>query len=452
MDLRSFLDGLGNALLRVPHELDPKHEIAAFLRAVEGRGLTALFERVAGYPHARVVGNLLATRRHLALALGTSEEQLAETYLKRKAQALATVTCSPAEAPVKEVIRGDDGPLLSALPVLTHYERDGGPFITAGLVFAKDPETGRRGFGIHRMMVKGENRLGILLANPPLVRFYARAEALGKPLEVAVALGVHPALLVGAVVPDNPMGPDKLEVAGALLGAPLELVPAETVDVEVPARAEIVVEGRVLPGYREQEGPMGENTGYYFTYESPVMEVTAITHRRDFIYPAICPWGADVDVLFSLAGGTELLGRLKALVPEVVDLELTPGTPGFSAVIAVKAKACPPARVRRLMGLALYLDRRLKVVTVVDDDVDIRNPREVAWALATRFQPDRDVVIFDGLEGYVIDPSVGETGRTAKIGLDATRGPGPEFDKIAMPEAAVSKAEALVEELLGKRA
>ncbi len=447
MDLRAFLDALDGALLRVPQELSPEHEMAALLRAVEGRGLTVLFERVAGHPGARVAGNLLVTRRHVAIALNTEERHLEATYLKRKAQAQTTRTLPPEEAPVKEEVLTADGPLLSALPVLTHYERDAGPFITAGTVFAKDPETGRRGFGIHRMMVKGERRLGIFLANPPLAAYYARAEARGEPLEVAVALGVHPAVLVGAVVPENPTGPDKLEVTGALLGAPLELVPAETVDVEVPARAEIIIEGRVLPGHREPEGPMGENTGYYFTNHSPVLEVTAITRRRDFIYPALCPWGADVDVLFALAGGTELLGRLRALVPEVVDLELSPGTPGFSAVIAVRP--CSPARVRRLIGLALHLDRRLKVVIVVNDDVDIRNPREVTWALATRFQPDRDTVIVPGLEGYVIDPSVGNTGVTAKLGLDATRGPGPEFDKITMPAAAIAKAEAVVESLLG---
>ncbi|MDQ7030628.1 MAG: UbiD family decarboxylase [Ardenticatenia bacterium] len=447
MDLRAFLNTLGEALLRVPQELSPQHEMAAFLRAVEEKGLTVLFEHVAGYPNARVAGNVLVTRRHLALALSTDEAHLEATYVERKGQARPTVTLPPEEAPVKEEVIVAGGPWLPALPVLTHYERDAGPFITAGVVFARDPETGRRGFGIHRMMIKGERRLGIFLANPPLATYYARAEARGEPLPVAVALGVHPALLVGAVVPDNPAGPDKLEVTGALMGTPLELVPAETVPVEVPARAEIVIEGHVLPGHREPEGPMGENTGYYFTNTSPVMEVTAITRRRDFIYLALCPWGADVDVLFALAGGTELRSRLQALVPEVVDVTVNPGTPGFSAVIAVRP--CSPARVRRLIGLALHVDRRLKVVTVVNDDVDIRNPREVTWALATRFQPDRDTVIVPGLEGYVIDPSVGRTGTTAKVGFDATRGPGPEFDKIALPATAVAKAQAILSSLLG---
>jgi 2,5-furandicarboxylate decarboxylase 1 len=150
-------------------------------------------------------------------------------------------------------------------------------------------------------------------------------------------------------------------------------------------------------------------------------------------------------VLLSLAAGAELLGNLRAQVAGVVDLDLTTGTCGFAAVIAVRRLR--PTEVRRLIGLALNLDRRLKSVTVVDDDVDIRDLREVAWALATRFQADRDTVVLTGMEGYVIDPSSAGTGIGAKIGFDATRGSGPEFEKIAIPAAAAAKAQAVLAEL-----
>src|SRR5574340_460060 len=182
-----------------------------------------------------------------------------------------------------------------------------------------------------------------------------------------------------------------------------------------------------------------ESTGYYFANNSPVMEVTAITHRRDFIYPGLCPWTADVDMLLSLAAGAELLGQLRGLVRGAVDLELIGGTIGFSAVVAVDGKACPRHEARRLAHLALNLDRRLKTVTVVDDDIDIRDPRQVSWALATRCQPQRDTLIIGGTEGYVIDPSVVD-GTGSKIGFVATRGDGAQFDKIDMPRAAVDKA------------
>lgn len=443
MDLRGFLADLGDDLLKVVQPFDPKHEMAALLRAMPAKGPAVLFENVVGHPGARVVGNLVASRGRVARALDTGEAELAATYLQRTRQGIAPRICN--DAPVKEVRHLAPPDIASLLPVLTHYAGDGGPFITSGVVLCHDPATGRRGMGIHRMMVKGGNRLGILLANPPLSQFHANAEATSQPLDIAVALGVEPALLIAAVVKSTAQGPDKMDMAGALRGAPVEMVRADTVAVNVPARAEIIIEGRVLPGVREMEGPFGENTGYYFSNLSPVVEVTAVTHRLNFIYPALCPWTSDVDTLLSLAAGTELLGQLRTQMAGIADLDLTNGTCGFSAVIAM-AKASP-ADARRLIHLALSMDRRLKLVTVVDDDVDIRNPREVAWALATRFQPDRDTVILSGMEGYVIDPSCEDSGVGSRMGMNATRGRGPEFDKISIPAAAAAKALAVLAEL-----
>ena len=442
-DLRAFLADLGDDLLHIDQAFDPRFEIAAMLRALPQNGPVALFGNIVGHPGARIVGNLIASRARTARALGCSEETLAATYLQRSRKGIAPVAVS--DAPVKELVHRGPIDLLSLLPILTHYEKDGAPFITTGVVLCRDPESGRRGMGIHRMMAKGGDRLGILLANPPLSQFHAHAEAAGKPLEIAIALGVEPALLVASVVKTGPLGPDKMDIAGALRQAPVEMTRAESVDVEVPARAEIIIEGRVLPGVREAEGPFGENTGYYFSNISPVVEVTAVTHRRDFIYPALCPWTADVDTLLSLAAGTELLGQLQGQVAGVVDLDLTTGTCGFTAVIAVRKMR--PADVRRLIHLALSMDKRLKLVTVVDDDVDIRDPREVSWALATRFQPDRDTVILSGMEGYVIDPSCGSSGIGSRMGMNATRGSGPEFDKITIPAAAAAKARSVLAEI-----
>lgn len=440
-DLRAFLADLGNDLLKLGQAFDPKYEMAALLREMPANGPAVLFENVSRHPGARVVGNLVASRQRVARALDTSEAELNAIYLQRTRQGIAPILTT--DAPVKEVCHLAPLDLGSLLPVLTHYAGDGGPFITTGVVLCHDPVSGRRGMGIHRMMVKGGRRLGILLANPPLSAFLAAAETAGRPLDIAVALGVEPALLIAAVVKTGPQGPDKMDLAGALRGAPVELTRAETVPVDVPARAEAIIEGRVLPGVREPEGPFGENTGYYFTNNSPVVEVTAVTHRRDFIYPALCPWTADVDSLLSLAAGTELLGQLRTQMAGIADLDLTTGTCGFTAVIALnKARATD---VRRLIHLVFGMDKRVKLVTVVDDDVDIRNPREVSWALATRFQPDRDTVILSGMEGYVIDPSCG-AGTGSRMGMDATRGSGPEFDKITIPAAAAARARSVLAE------
>jgi 2,5-furandicarboxylate decarboxylase 1 len=435
-DLRSFLDGLDD-LIRVREPLDPKFEIAALLKAAQGRAV--LFEQVPGFPGVRIAGNLLASRRLAARALGVAEDKLVDAYVERSTQGVPPVFAR--EVPAQEIVHRDPLDVGALLPLMTHHEKDAAPFLTCGMVLARDPATGMRGMGIHRMMYKGGKRFGILLANPPLSLFLANAEAQGKPLEVAVALGMDPAQLIAAVVKTGPRGPDKMEIAGALCGAPVALARALTVDVEIPARAEVVIEGRILPGVREPEGPFGENTGAYFTNDSPVIEVSAVTHRRDFIFPALVPLTGDVDTLLALAGGAELLGQLKSLVRGVVDLELVPGTCSFAAVVSVRN--CPSHEVRRLIHLALNLDRRLKVLTVVDDDIDLRDPREVAWAMSTRYQPARDTVIVEGTEGYIIDPS-SAGGSGSKIGFDATRGAGAEFDRIAMPPAAAARARAVL--------
>jgi 2,5-furandicarboxylate decarboxylase 1 len=445
-DLRGFLSGLGDDLMHVRQAFDPKFEIAAVLRSLPPDAPAMVFDNVTGYPGMRVAGNLIATRRRVAQALGTTEQRLTQTWLESKGRAMAPVFVKD-NAPVQEVVHHSPDELLPLLPILTHHEKDGGPFITTGVVLCTDPATGRRGMGIHRMMVKGGNRLGVLLANPPLSQFHANAEAAGRPLDVAIALGLEPATLLASVVRSGPLGPDKMAVAGALRGAPVELARALTVDVEVPARAEIIIEGRVLPGVRECEGPFGENTGYYFSNISPVIEVTAVTHRDNPIYPGLCPWSADVDSLLALAAGTELLGQLQGLVAGIVDLDLTGGTAGFSATIAVRH--CPRHEVRRLVMLALNIDKRLKTVTVVDDDVNIRDPREVAWAMATRYLPERDTVIIGGAEGYVIDPTSAGSCAGSKAGFVATRGAGPEFDKAALPAAAAAKAQQLIAAMRG---
>ncbi|MBI5107199.1 MAG: UbiD family decarboxylase [Rhodocyclales bacterium] len=441
-DLRAYLDDLGADLLRVAAPLDPKFEVAAVLREVAAQGRSVLFENVPGHPGIRIVGNLLASRRLAAKALGTSEDKLFETYAERGAKGIAPVVAG--DVPVQEVVHRQPPDVGALLPLPTHHADDAAPFLTCGMVLARDPASGMRGMGVHRMMYKGGRRFGILLANPPLSLFLANAERDGEALDVAIALGVDPAMLLASIVKTGPLGLDKMEVAGTLRGAPVELAPALTVDLDIPARAEVIIEGRVLPGVREAEGPFGENTGAYFTNESPVIEVSAVTHRRDFIFPALVPWTADVDTLLQLAGGAELLRQLQAQVRGVVDLELVPGTSSFAAVAVVKN--CPRHEVRRLIHLALNLDRRLKLLTVVDDDVDPRNPRDVAWAMSTRFQPARDTIVVDGCEGYIIDPS-SAGGSGSKIGFDATRGSGRQFDKISLPRAAVAKARAVLAEL-----
>lgn len=442
-DLRSYLDAVEGDLYRVAAEVSPRFEISAVLEQAERSGRAVLFERIEGYPGVRIAGNLVCSRRLAARALGTDPQHLTETYVERTAQSVAPIGVE--DAPVQEVVLEAPEDVSAVLPIPTYHEKDAAPFLSCGVVIARSPATGQRGMGIHRMMFKGGRRFGIYLANPPLSRFLDEAEERGEPLPVAVALGVDPAILIAAVVKSGPRGPDKMEIAGALREAPVELTGGVSIDLEVPARAEVVLEGHLVPGLRETEGPFGENTGFYFSDVSPVFETSAVTHRHEPIVSALKPWGGDVDTLLSLAAGAELLGQLRGLIPGVVDLELAPGTCGFAAVIAVRRM--PKTEVRRLIHLALVLDRRLKLVTVVNDQVDPRDPRQVAWAMATLFRPDRDLVAIEGMASYVIDPAADAGGRGTKLGFDASGDPDDTRDRVAVPPSAAARAREILDGL-----
>jgi 3-polyprenyl-4-hydroxybenzoate decarboxylase len=222
----------------------------------------------------------------------------------------------------------------------------------------------------------------------------------------------------------------------------------ETVQhITVYELAEIVLEGELLPNVRKPDGPFGESSGYYFHAESPVIEVKTVTFRNEPILSLIPPWGIDTETIISTFSGAELWQELSRLIPGVLDVAFLPGALTFQGVVKV-AETLSMQEIRRLIHLALNLDQRLKHVIIVDEDVDIYNPREVLWALATRFQGSRDLVSLEGMKGYVIDPST-ENGEGTKMGFDATARPeGPysdRFRKVALPQEALLKAQAIIE-------
>ncbi len=448
-DLRSFLERLKETgdLLEIDSEVRSRFEITAVLKEALGQqGAPAvLFNNVRGYPGKKVVGNLLASRQKLALALGCTEEELRDTYLHKRTAELEPEIVKGAAPCQEEIFTGEpDLPVLLPAPVF--HEGDGGPYLTAGVLMARDPDTGELNTGIHRLQLKGKNRLGVFLSNPPLVNYLLKAEQEGRPMPAVVALGLHPAELLAAAVSIKKDIKSKLNMAGALVGRPVPLVPAKTVDLPVPALAEIILEGKLLPGLREKEGPFGESSGYYFTAQSPVMEISAVTMRRRPLLSVIPPWGVETDIILSAFSGAELWQELNRLVPEVLDVAFLPGALTFQGVIRVASSLSRQA-VRRLIFLALNLDRRLKHVIVVDEDVNIHDSREVLWALATRFQGGNDLICLRGLEGYVIDPSV-EKGETDKVGFDATARPGgpaaERYRRLSIPQEAIKRAKELL--------
>ncbi|MBI4317335.1 MAG: UbiD family decarboxylase [Chloroflexi bacterium] len=448
-DLRQFLARLQEIpgeVVSVKEELSPLFEISAVLKEVASRddGPVVIFEHVKGYPATSVVGNVLGTRKRLAIALDTTEDNIGPDYVQRLENPIKPVLV--ANGPACEVVVKDDDDLLAVLPIMTYSERDSGPFISAGVCIGKDPETGTQSMGIHRLEVKGKNRLGILLANPPLATFLAKAEAANAPLEMAVAVGVDPVVDFSSVVQVTSVV-DKFDIAGALRRAPVELVKAQTVDLAVPATAEVVIEGRIQPGVREVNGPFGESTGYYLTYDTPIIEVTAVTHRRNPIYRVIEPWSREGDSLF--IGTINMLFRnLKALVPSIQAINFLPGSVGGTCVISLKRRS--KGESKRVLTLVLGMTTRIKRAIVVDDDVNINDPREVEWALATRFQPDEDLIVVANTDALVIDPSARPGRVGGAMGMDACKpfGNPPEFDKIRAPQEHEERAKELLRRYL----
>lgn len=438
-DLRDFLQTLEKEgeLNKIKAELNPRFEVSAAMKLISDNKVVQ-FENITGYPGKKAVGNVLGTRSRIARMMGVPEETLTQSFIDRKSQHIAPRVVQG--GPVKEVVNREKIDLISLLPALTYHEKDISPYLTSAITIAGDPETGVQNIGLHRIQLKGGNRLGILLANPPVATFWQRAEAAGKGLEVAIAIGVDPAIILGTMTKATAEGPNKFAVSGGIKGEAIELTKAESSDLLVPAHAELILEGRIIPNYREQEGPFGESSGSYFQFQNPVIEVHTVTHRQDFIYHFMQVWGVEPDVILSLGVSTENISSLRRMVPTLTDMNFSPGTCMFNAVASVHGAT--PFEVRQLMTLVLGMDQRIKQIIVVDDDVNIFDMREVQWALATRFQADRDMLLISGLKGYVIDHSIHDDGSTSKIGLDATKKGADlsRFEKIMVPKESMARA------------
>jgi len=418
LDLRTFLDVLkkNGELLAVSDEVDLRFELSEWLRQFDRlNGPALLFERIKGHSTA-IAGNLVGTRNRLALAFGLrNEEKLVETYRKRRAAAIKPRRIK--DGPVKAVVIRDAKKIdLYSLPIPIYHEGDGGPYITCGILTSSDPTSGLRSMGLHRLQVQGKNRLGVHLTNPPISTFAANAEKDNRVLDVAISLGVHPVILLASVV-SSPVE-DKLAIASSLLGRPLALTKCETSDVDVPAHAELVIEGKVLPHERQSEGPFGETSGYYFSDQSHVIEVTAITHRVSPILQALHPTVQEVALLGGPAGEAEIMQMLRDKGFAVQDLVLTGASNRTHVILSLRKRH--DSDPKQLLHFLLAGVPFIKHAVVVDDDINIKDAQDVEWAMATRCQGDEDLVVISGLRGRSIDPSRKPGLVTAKVGIDAT--------------------------------
>lgn len=446
--LRTFLTELEAKspadVWRVKEEVAGDYDIAALISELERRGETPVlwFERVRGarFP---LVTNLFADRRRYAAALGVPFEALADEWVARGERRLPPRLVP--RAPVHDVVLTGAEVDLGRLPIIRHFSEDGGPYITNGIIVAQDPDTGVRNASFHRMQWKGKNRIGTSLhSRRHLWDYQRRAEERGEALPVAVVVGAHPLFHFGAGLWKGPIAVDEYDVAGGFFGEPLEIAAGVTVPVEAPAHAEIVLEGRILPGVREPEGPFAEFTGYASERSTQhVFEVTAILHRQDALYQDIAAGiSAEHTELLAVPQEARMLRVLRANFPSVRAVSFPQsGTCRLHCYISMKVTAEGQAKNAALA--ALGDDIALKLVVVVDDDVDVFRESEVLWAVATRMQADRDLTVIPEAMGAILDPST-RAGTTAKLLVDATRPIGGFAKRHTLPPDAVARAAALI--------
>jgi 2,5-furandicarboxylate decarboxylase 1 len=418
-DLREYLDKLDEAgeLVHIDKEIDPRFELTGIIRHL--RDKPVLFHRVQGsaYP---VVGNVFGNYTTIEIALETPRDRLLPEYLERVQRFVDPVVVP--SGPVKEQVRLGSAVDFYELPLPTHNAKDGGLYIDAGILIADDPEFGTN-LSLQRLQITGRNRAGIYIApQHHLNRYRQRAEEQDRPLPVAVAIGCEPTLYIASQA-FAAVDTDEYTIAGALRQQPVELVRCETVDLRVPAAAEIVLEGHILPHVREEEGPFGEFPGYYGSKGNrPVVEFTAMTYRTNPIFQTIYLRKPPTENVYltALPKAADLYRLAKEAAPEVKDVYLTPGGCGkYHAVLSIKKRHEGEAKSALLAVLSSRI--AVKQAIVVDTDIDIYDPLDVEWAVATRSQFDVDSIVVQGLP-HNLDPSVCKRhdGLTAKVGIDAT--------------------------------
>jgi 4-hydroxy-3-polyprenylbenzoate decarboxylase len=461
-DLNEFVDLLRRSgeLRDIEEEVDPILEISEVADRVVKRGGPALqFRRPKGH-RIPVLINTFGTDRRMCLALETdSYDALAQRIdelltpeipegmigkLKALPKLAVLSSLQPnrvRSGPCQEVAE-TSRPSLAELPVLQCWPLDGGRYITLPLVITRDPETGMRNVGMYRLQVFDDRTLGLhWQLHKGSSEHYRKAEAMGKRLEVAVVLGPDPALIYAASAP-MPDDVDELMLAGFLRRQAVDVVPCKTIDLEVPANAQIVLEGYAEPKERRTEGPFGDHTGYYSLPEPfPVFHLTAVTMRRDPIYPTIIVGRPPMeDGPMGTATVRIFLPAVRKVVPEIVDMHL-PVEGIFHNLAIVSIRKRYPGQARKVMHALWGLGQLMfsKVVVVVDEDCNVHDPREVLWRVGCAIDPKRDVVISEGPADH-LDFAVGLLAYGGKLGIDATRkGPGEGFTREWPPEIRMSR-------------
>lgn len=416
-------------LLQCNRQVDVDYELGAVLKYFRNRR-PIVFNSVANSPH-KVAGGLFGDRELIYRLLNMNHENRLFKLMEAIAQPQPYKIVD--NGPVKEnLIRGNID-IARLFPIPKFQEKDSSSFITAGALVVKDGE-GRHYSSIRRFQINGRNEVSALIASPKLTNDFLEMEKKNQKMEVAIVLGYDAEFLMASQIPSATYGVDKYEIDSALRGEALELVRCESVDLLVPAYAEIVMEGYLVPGKRELEGPFGELMGYYGGQAPhPIIKIESISHRNDPIMQVAFPCREE-HLTNGLIREAELYNSLKNQV-DVIDVNVTEGGGyRFNAFASINKKNEGDGKSAILAALGSNKD--LKQVVIVDEDVDIFDVQDIEWAITTRAQASLDTVVVPGALGSSLEPSHDLRGVTDKLGIDATRPLGDygfEFERAIIP-------------------
>jgi 4-hydroxy-3-polyprenylbenzoate decarboxylase len=416
-------------VLVVDDEVSPDQEVTAVVWALaaQGRDPLLVFNRVNG---TKVATNIFSSRSRIARLLGTVPEKIHQTYQEKARKAVDPKLVSSTPLAEEKVD-------LTTLPLLKHFETDKAPYITNGLVVCEEPGN----LSYHRAMVHSKNELATSLHSRGHL-WRALQDKKGR-LPVAMVIGAHPLFMMAASA-RVAYGADERRIAGGLMGAPLEVVRTPKYGIRVPAAAEFVLEGTLDPEAKVDEGPFGEFTGYSSNRTTNTLfRVETALRRKDAILVDVVGGNSPEHLNLSrVPRESEMAEKLMERFPSVTRLHYPSSGVHFHAYVAVRARR--EGEARQVMLALLGWDPYVKTVIAVDDDIDLTDDSQVMWALATHFQPHKDVLVIDGLPGSALDPSASGAGTTSRMGLDATRGPNFEGVRARISGAAMARAAAIL--------
>jgi 2,5-furandicarboxylate decarboxylase 1 len=444
----SLRDFLGQSekekdVLHVEEKVSPRFEISYVTKSFDKDGPILLFERVDG-SRRKVVANVCGTRRRICRALDVGPDTLHKK--------LVNAWHSPKKA--KTVKNGDAVRVrtvnLSSIPILTHFEKDAGPYITSAIVHARGLDGQIENVSVHRLQVLDKNHLAIRLVPRHLFSLWRTAKEADRDLDVAISIGVHPTVLLAAASP-VPLGVSEFDVANALMNGKLNLTECESVNASAPSGAELVLEGKISFTKEVVEGPFVDVTGTYDVRRAqPVVTVVGILQREDYLYHGLLPSGAEHRLLMGVPHEVLIWEAVSKVVPKVYAVNLSVGGSGWlHAVISFEKQLDGDAKNVLLAAFAAHPS--LKHAVAVDSDIDVFDASSVEWAIATRFQAGKDMIVVENVRGSTLDSSADqETGLTTKVGVDATRPftkPREKFDRARIPSK--KRTEQLVLKLKG---